>query len=399
MPTKEQLLAIFMNGIADTIPATLPSYVLGEKTLTIKFGADPSASDLHFGHMVVLKKIRLLQDMGHKVIFLIGDFTAMIGDPTGKSETRKPLTSEQTKAFSESYQEQVFKILDKSKTTVVYNSEWLNKLSGKDMIDLTSRFTVARMLERDDFEKRYNSEQAISIHEFLYPLLQGYDSVVLKNDIEMGGTDQTFNLLMGRHLQKEYDLPQQGIFTTPILEGLDGVQKMSKSLKNHIGITENPTDMYGKLMSIPDTLIIRYFTLLTNRTPQDIQKLQQRLDSGENPKLLKEDLAIDIVSTLHDNETALHVQQQFKQVFSQHQNPDDMPVLTVNSGPIRLDEVLVEQNIFPSKKEVARLASQGAVTLDDQAVTNILQPVSCSEGQILKVGKRRFFKLSLKGSL
>jgi tyrosyl-tRNA synthetase len=395
VPTKEHFFSLFMKGLVDIIPTDLPQKLMGPP-LRIKFGADPSASDLHLGHLVLLKKLRLLQEMGHEIIFLIGDFTAMIGDPTGKSETRKPLTAQQTKEFAASYQAQVFKVLDPNTTTVVYNSDWLNKLTAKDMIDITATFTVARMLERDDFEKRYKSEQAIGIHEFLYPLLQGYDSVVLKNDIEMGGTDQKFNLLMGRHLQKEYEMAPQGIFTTPILEGLDGVQKMSKSLGNHIGISESPTDIYGKLMSIPDTLILRYFRLLTDKTDSDIATLESRLKAGENPKFLKEELAVDIVSFLHSQNHALEAKEQFIQVFSKHQIPDEMPDLEVPSGPIRLDDILVSQAILPSKKEAFRLASQKAITLDEVPFESVNQPITFQDGQVLKLGKRRFYRIAIR---
>lgn len=388
------LLDTFKAGLEEIIPDSfIERLSQAQKPLTIKFGADPSAPDLHLGHMVVLNKLRLLQEMGHQVQFIIGDFTATIGDPTGKSETRKPLTPEQVAENAKSYQAQIFKILDPQKTTVYFNSEWLDKLSSRDMIALSAKLTVARMLERDDFEKRYKSNQPISIHEFMYPLLQGYDSVVLKSDLEMGGTDQKFNLLMGRHLQKEAGLAQQAIATVPILEGLDGVQKMSKSLNNHIGITDVPQEMFGKLMSIPDALIIRYFTLVTDVSPDQIQTYAQALSEGENPRYIKEALAVHVVSRLHNSTDATHASEQFKQIFSQKQTPDEMPDIQV-SGELRLDEFLVQHGILPSKKEANRMIQQGAVSLDGVRVEDpfyVLFPMETPV--VLKVGKRKFFSL------
>ena len=279
---------LFVDIISDD---DIKSQLTGKKPLTIKWGADPSAPDLHLGHFVILNQLGILQKLGHKIIFIIGDFTARIGDPTGKSATRKPLSEEDVKKNSETYLNQVFKVLDPKKTTVVYNSSWLNQLSPTDIITLCSKYTVARMIERDDFSKRFQNNTPIGVHEFLYPLMQGYDSVHLKNDIEIGGTDQKFNLLVGRHLQKESNIKPQSILTLPILEGLDGVQKMSKSLNNHIGILDSPNEMFGKCMSIPDELIIRYFTLLTELSKEDITNLQNQLNNGDNPRNIKLDLA------------------------------------------------------------------------------------------------------------
>ena len=391
-------LIIMMNRFLQRLSEFIPETDLEAFNKTpkkIKFGADPSAPDLHLGHMVVLNKLRMLQDMGHEVQFIIGDFTATIGDPTGKSETRKPLTEDQVKQNARSYQEQVFKILDKAKTTVYYNSEWLDKLTSRDMIRLSASYTVARMLERDDFEKRYKSNQSISLHEFMYPLLQGYDSVALKSDLEMGGTDQKFNLLMGRHLQKEEGLSLQAIATVPILEGLDGVQKMSKSLNNHIGITDAPQEMFGKLMSIPDELIIRYFTLVTLETAETIQAVEAKLKAGENPRYIKEQLAKLIVTRLHSEEAANEAAEQFKHVFANKQVPDDMPDLRFSDGA-KLADLLVSEKVLPSKKEAFRMVKQGAVSIDGEKIEDPFQTLAQPKGDgVLKVGKRKFYRLIL----
>lgn len=386
----------FTQGIDSIIPDT-GTDALKKGGLSIKFGADPSAPDLHLGHMVVLNKLRLLQELGHHVHFLIGDFTAMIGDPTGKSETRKPITRDQVKANAETYQEQVFKILDPSKTTVVFNSTWLDALSPSDFLTLSGKYTVARMLERDDFHKRFYGNQSISIHEFLYPLLQGYDSVALKSDVEIGGTDQTFNLLMGRHLQKEYGLSkQQTIITVPILEGLDGVQKMSKSLNNHIGIMDEPHDMFGKIMSIPDTLILRYFMLLTSITPHDLDAMKIAMEEGKNPRDYKVTLAKTIISRLHSSESADAAEAHFTKVFSQRDVPDEMPELVVvQDEPLHLVSFIAEHNIISSKKEISRLIQQGAITIDGERVDDIKYVFSPTSEHVLKIGKRKFFRLKV----
>lgn len=386
----------FMAGLEEAIPEVMVKDLLqSKKNLRIKFGADPSAPDLHLGHMVILNKLRLLQDMGHTVLFLIGDFTAMIGDPTGKSETRKPLNKEQIQENALTYQKQVFKILEPNKTEIVYNSTWLESLSSTDMLKLMAHHTVARMLERDDFEKRFKSGSAIGIHEFLYPLLQGYDSVVLENDLEIGGTDQKFNLLMGRHLQKEYGKKQQAIVTLPILEGINGVQKMSKSLGNHIGIMENEHQIYGKLMSIPDSLIYSYYKLLANLDAIELTAIQQELDLPEtNPKFLKEKLAVLLVTKLHSEAAAKAAQERFKTVFSKKLIPDDMPEISVPSdASIRLDMVISEHVPALSKNEIRRLMGQGGVFLDEEKITDIFFSFSPRDGQVLKVGKRLFFKI------
>lgn len=384
----------FTQGIDSIIPDT-GTDALKKGGLSIKFGADPSAPDLHLGHMVVLNKLRLLQDLGHHVHFLIGDFTAMIGDPTGKSETRKPITREQVKANATTYQEQVFKILDPEKTTVVFNSTWLDTLTASDFLALSGKYTVARMLERDDFHKRFYGNQSISIHEFLYPLLQGYDSVALESDVEIGGTDQTFNLLMGRHLQKEYGVKkQQTIITVPILEGLDGVQKMSKSLNNHIGIMDEPNDMFGKIMSIPDTLILRYFMLLTSASPHDIEVMKADMESGTNPREYKIRLAKTIITRLHSSDDAASAEAHFVTVFSQRNTPDEMPEITVTlNASLHILSFIAEQKIITSKKEISRLIQQGAVTIDGDLVPDIKYEFIPTSEHVLKIGKRKFFRL------
>jgi tyrosyl-tRNA synthetase len=379
------------RGIETCFPEDLLTK-LSEKSHTIKFGADPSAPDLHLGHMVILNKLRAFQEKGHHIIFIIGDFTAMIGDPTGKSETRKPLDEARIKENAKTYQDQLFKILDRSKTTVVYNSDWLGKLSAKDMVQLSAKYTVARMLERDDFTKRFSNNQSISIHEFLYPLLQGYDSVHLKNDIEIGGTDQTFNLLMGRHLQKESGQKPQGVITMPILEGLDGHHKMSKSLANHIGLLDSPKDMFGKLMSIPDHLIMRYFSLLTSYSTDAINDMQAAMDGGENPKNFKLKLAKTLVTQLHSSEDADTAEAEFARVFSDQEIPTDMPETTLTI-PTRLDELLVSHQMVPSKKEAHRLISQGGVSINQQKVTDPFTLVANDIESIIKAGKRRWLKV------
>jgi tyrosyl-tRNA synthetase len=379
------------RGIETCFPDDLLSK-LNEKKMTIKFGADPSAPDLHLGHMVILNKLRVLQEMGHQVIFIIGDFTAMIGDPTGKSETRKPLDEAQIIENAKTYQVQLFKILDKAKTTVVYNSDWLGKLSAKEMVQLSARYTVARMLERDDFTKRFSKNQPISIHEFLYPLLQGYDSVHLKNDVEIGGTDQTFNLLMGRHLQKEFGQKPQGVITLPILEGLDGHQKMSKSLANHIAILDVPKDMFGKLMSIPDHLITRYFSLLTQVSNDEIKAMESEMTTGENPKQFKLKLAKTMVTILHSEQAANDAEIEFGRVFSDQEIPSDMPETTLQA-PTRLDDLLTAHQMAVSKKEAQRLISQGGVSVNQEKVTDPFTLIDPKTESIIKAGKRRWLKV------
>lgn len=392
------IFLLFKRGLDQVIPESVFEKILSaSKPLSIKWGADPSAPDLHLGHFVTLHKLRLLQEMGHRVQFVIGDFTARIGDPTGKSETRKPLTAEDVAKNAMTYQDQVFKVLDRYKTTVVYNSEWLGKLSSYEMIQLSARYTVARMLERDDFHKRFYGNQAISIHEFMYPLLQGYDSVALKSDLEMGGTDQTFNLLMGRHLQREYGCSvEQAIATVPILEGLDGVQKMSKSLGNYIALTDDPKTMFGKTMSIPDALLIRYFSLLTTVPEKEILEMKQAIDSQSvNPRDLKMKLGRLIVATFYGNEAGVEAEQAFIDVFSKKELPTDMPEIQVGKDLIAIAQLLVDQGIVSSKKEAQRLIEQGAVMIDGERVADFRMQFKATGSHVIKAGKRHFLKLIL----
>ncbi|MFC1753732.1 tyrosine--tRNA ligase [Thermoproteota archaeon] len=388
----------FLRGIQEIIPESAVELIKQvKKPLKIKFGADPSAPDLHLGHMVVLNKLRLLQEMGHRVQFVIGDFTARIGDPTGRSETRVPLTHQQIKTNAKTYQEQIFKILDKLKTDIFYNSIWLDKLTAQDMIELSAKYTVARMLERDDFNKRYNNNQSISIHEFLYPLLQGYDSVELESDVEIGGTDQTFNLLVGRHLQKEFGKKLQAVITCPILEGLDGVQKMSKSLNNHIGLCEEPGQIFGKIMSVADDMIIKYYELLTDVSDRKIKLIKEALDSGsENPRDIKADLAEHIVGFLHSHKAGKDAREEFDRIFSERKTPVHIPEIEVPKGThVRLDQFLTDYELAPSKKEAFRLIKQGAVDVNGSRADDPFQEYKPEKGHVIKVGKRRFVQVKL----
>ena len=363
--------------------------------LRIKAGFDPTAPDLHLGHTVLLNKLRQFQEMGHEILFLIGDFTGMIGDPTGKNVTRQPLTPEKVKANAETYQQQVFKILDPDKTQVVFNSHWMNDMTAADMIRLASNHTVARMLERDDFHKRYTSNQPIAIHEFLYPLIQGYDSVVLDADVELGGTDQKFNLLMGRELQKAYGKPQQCILTMPILEGLDGVQKMSKSLNNYIGINDSPKDIFGKLMSISDDLMWRYIDLLSFRNVSEIETWRQQVDDGRNPIEIKKDFAEEIVARFHDEQTAVAAREGFENQFKKGELPDDIPEVTLSVGVdgMPITNVLKEAGLTSSTSDAMRMIQQGAVKIDGQKVDDKSLLIQVGVDSIFQVGKRKFARI------
>lgn len=366
------------------------------KPLRIKWGADPSAPDLHLGHTVVLRKLKSLQNMGHKIIFLIGDFTAMIGDPTGKSKTRKQLTKEEVLQNAKTYQEQIFKILDKSKTEIVYNSEWLNKLSSVDLIKLTAKYNVARMLERDDFNKRFKSNQSISIHEFLYPLLQGYDSVHLKADLEIGGTDQKFNLLIGRHLQREYRQKPQIIITMPILEGLDGVNKMSKSLNNHIALNDHPNEMFGKIMSISDNMLLKYYQLLTDISQKELLEIQYSIEQkSANPRDLKIKLGKILISYYHDPKSAEEAKNNFKKIFSKNQVPNDIIEIKLDKNQSHsIASAIKASGLVASNNEINRLINQGAVSVDGKKISDRNEIINAS-GECVKIGKRRFFKVLL----
>ena len=364
--------------------------------LRIKAGFDPTAPDLHLGHTVLIQKLKHFQDLGHTVMFLIGDFTGMIGDPTGKSETRKALTVEDVARNAESYKEQIFKILDPDKTTVMFNSEWLGKLSSYDFVKLASQLTVARMLEREDFRERFESQRPISIHEFLYPLVQGYDSVAMQADVELGGTDQLFNVLMGRDLQRSAGQEPQVVLTMPLLEGLDGVNKMSKSLGNYIGITESANDIYGKVLSISDELMWRYFDLLSDLSSSEIADLKADTQAGKiHPKVVKQQLARELTSRFYDQETALKAEENFDKVFKQHDIPDDIPEITisVDEDAVWLPKLLADAGMVNGTGEARRMIQQNAVTLDGEKISNIEYQVKAEGEVLLKVGKRRFCRV------
>ena len=390
--------AQLLRGIVDCIsPDELTEKLKLGRKLRIKFGADPSAPDLHLGHTVVLRKLRQFQELGHDVIFLIGNFTATIGDPSGKSKTRKALSDEDVLINAKTYQDQIFKILDRNKTTVVYNNDWLGKMSAKDIIKLAGKYNVARMLERDDFHKRFTSNQTISLHEFMYPLLQGYDSVHLEADIELGGTDQRFNLLVGRHLQKEFGQTPQVVITMPILEGLDGVQKMSKSLGNHIGLTDAPEEMLGKLMSIHDTLIAKYYELLTNISPERLADTKTSLaDGAVNPRHIKMDLAKEIVAFYHGKEASIFAEQHFDSLFKNKDVPDEITEIVVEKIDQPLFKWITQLKLVDSNKEAHRLISQGGVTVNQEKTTDPSAFLATTTNAIIKVGKRKFIKVVWK---
>ena len=365
------------------------------KPLRVKVGFDPTAPDLHLGHTVLINKMRQFQDLGHEIIFLIGDFTGMIGDPSGKNATRPALSPEEIDQNALTYKEQVFKILDPDKTIVDFNSRWGNELGAEGMIRLASRYTVARMLERDDFSTRYRDSQPIAVHEFLYPLMQGYDSVALKADVELGGTDQKFNLLVGRELQKQYGLEPQIVLTVPLLEGLDGVQKMSKSLGNSVGITESPVEMYGKLMSISDELMWRYFELLSFRPLTDIRGLQEEVAAGANPRDVKYQLAHEIVERFHAPSDAAKAHQSFVNQFQRGEVPDDIAEVDIdNQGKdMPVANVIKSAGLVGSTSEVYRLMAQGAVRIDGERVTDHKLAIKTGVSTLFQVGKRRFARI------
>ncbi|QHJ11825.1 Tyrosine--tRNA ligase [Paraglaciecola mesophila] len=367
------------------------------KPLKIKAGFDPTAPDLHLGHTVLINKLRAFQQLGHEVIFLIGDFTGMIGDPTGKNVTRKPLTREDVLANAETYKEQVFKILDPTKTTIRFNSEWMEALGASGMIKLASSQTVARMLERDDFKKRYANGQPIAIHEFLYPLVQGWDSVALESDVELGGTDQRFNLLMGRELQKGQGQRPQTVLMTPLLEGLDGVQKMSKSLGNYIGITDSPSDMFGKIMSISDDLMWRYYDLLSFKAIEEIAQYKEQVAAGTNPRDIKIALAKEIIARFHDEAAADAAHHEFVQRFQKNAIPDEMPEFTFEAGEdgMAVANLLKEAGLVASTSEAMRMVKQGAVKMDGEKVADQKTTFRSLEQAVFQVGKRKFARVTL----
>ncbi len=400
MIAVEEQLELIERGVVDCISREELKNKLARsaktgKPLKIKAGFDPTAPDLHVGHTVLLQKMKHFQDLGHEVYFLIGDFTGFIGDPTGKSETRKPLTREDIAKNAETYKEQVFKILDPEKTKIAFNSEWLGKIDSFDMIRLASELTVARMLERDDFKKRFEGGRPISIHEFLYPLIQGYDSVAMEADVELGGTDQLFNLLVGRDLQRSRGQEPQIVLTMPLLEGLDGINKMSKSLGNYIGITDPANDIYGKTMSVTDELMFRYYELLSDLTSYEIEKLKQGLEQGTlHPKEIKQKLARELTARFHSEEEAVQAQQNFENVFAKHDLPDDLPEFKLSSDePVWLPKLMVDSGMVSSTSDGRRMIKQNAVSIDGEKVGDTNFAVEPAGDLILKVGKRRFCKV------
>jgi len=368
------------------------------KPLKIKAGFDPTAPDLHLGHTVLINKLRTFQELGHEVIFLIGDFTGMIGDPTGKNVTRKPLTKEDVLANAETYKEQVFKILDPAKTTVAFNSTWMDKLGAAGMLKLASRQTVARMMERDDFKKRYANGQAIAIHEFMYPLVQGWDSVALESDVELGGTDQKFNLLMGRELQKSEGQRPQTVLMMPLLEGLDGVQKMSKSLGNYIGITDSPTEMFGKIMSISDVLMWRYYELLSFKPIEVINGYKEQIAASSNPRDVKIDLAKELIERFHDAAAAEAAHQEFINRFQKGALPDDMPEMDIvaENGEIAIANLLKEAGLVTSTSDAMRMIKQGAAKIEGEKITDNKLMIKAGTTAVYQVGKRKFAKITVQ---
>jgi len=394
MMNVDEQLRIIKKGTVEIISEDelIDKLKLG-KPLRIKAGFDPTAPDLHLGHTVLLQKLRDFQRLGHEVFFLIGDFTALIGDPSGRMEARKKMTQEEVLINAKTYERQVFKILDREKTKIVFNSEWLSKLSFQDVLELTSRYTVARMLERDDFEKRYKSGKPISIMEFLYPLIQGYDSVELRADVEIGGTDQKFNLLVGRELQKEYGQKPQVVITMPLLVGLDGKMKMSKSYNNYIALEDEPNEMFGKIMSIPDELMYDYFVLLTDRTNEEVEKMKEEVEKyNRNPRDIKLLLAYEITKRFWGEELAKKAQDEFLRVFSKHEIPEDIEVFRFDLSNVRIIDALVSSKLVSSKKEAKRLIMQNAVSINGKKVNDIDYVISFPGEYIVKVGKKRFMK-------
>jgi tyrosyl-tRNA synthetase len=404
-PVDEQL-ALIKKGTQEIIregelKARLERSLATGKPLRVKAGFDPTAPDLHLGHTVLIQKLKHFQDLGHQVIFLIGDFTGLIGDPSGKSETRPPLTEEEVKANAETYERQIFKVLDPEKTVIDFNSRWMKGMQAQDLIKLAARHTVARMLERDDFNKRYVAQTPIAIHEFLYPLIQAYDSVALEADVELGGTDQKFNLLVGRDIQREYGQEPQVVITLPLLEGLDGVQKMSKSLGNYVGIDEPPGEMFGKLMSVPDSLMLRYYELLSDISPDDLARLERDLASGaKHPRDAKEELAVELVARYHGLAAAQHAAQEFAHIFREGGLPDEIEEISLalqgGDAGFLLPNIMVEAGTAASTSEARRLIKQGGVKVDGEKVTDVNLELPVGRTFLLQVGKRRFKKVTLK---
>jgi tyrosyl-tRNA synthetase len=393
--TIDEQIAFIKKGVVDLIReddlrAKLERSAKTGKPLRIKLGADPTAPDIHVGHTVVIRKLRAFQELGHTAIFLIGAFTGMIGDPSGKNTTRPPLSREEIDANAETYKTQIFKLLDPDKTEIRYNSEWMDRFTAADFVRLCSHVTVKQILERDDFEKRLREERPISLHELLYPLVQGYDSVALESDVELGGTDQKFNLMVGRSLQREYNQEPQVILTTPLLEGLDGVNKMSKSLNNYIGIDENPNEMFGKVMSISDDLMWRYYELVTDLTPPEIEKMRS---SDENPRNFKVNLAKLIIRDFHSQSAANEAEENFIRQFVKKDVPDEIEEKSIASGSYKLVDLLLQAGMVESKGEAKRLIEQGGVKIGGEKASNTGAEIEVREEVLLQVGKRKFLKV------
>lgn len=399
MKSVEEQLAQMSFGAAEILPLDelrkkLERAVATNTPLRVKLGLDPSAPDIHLGHTVVLRKLKQFQDLGHQIVLIIGDFTGRIGDPSGKSTARKPLTEEQVLANAKTYEDQIFKILDRDKTEVHFNSEWLGKMNFADVLTLAAKYTVARMLERDDFQKRYTEGRPISLHEFMYPLMQGYDSIAIKADIEFGGTDQKFNLIVGRHLQSETGMEPQVVITMPLLEGLDGVQKMSKSLGNYIGIDEEPTEMYGKAMSIPDELMARYFMLVTDMPREEQEQLAHGLKDGSvHPRDAKMLLAKTIVELYHGAAAAEAAEQEFVRVFQERDLPSEIEELSIDAGEVWLPQLLNTAGMVSSNSEGKRMIQQGSVRVNGEKVTE--ENYTLQNDDVLQVGKRKYRRIRL----
>ncbi len=390
---------LIRHGVVEILPEEefvkkLEKSLKDGKPLNIKLGCDPSRPDLHIGHSVVLRKLAQFQTLGHQAILIVGDFTGMIGDPSGRNVTRPALTIQETKLNGESYFNQATKILDREKTKMVYNSEWLSKMSFEEVIKLASKYTVARMIERDDFTKRFKSGKPIGIHEFLYPLAQAMDSVAIKSDVELGGTDQKFNLLVGRDIQREYGIEPQCILTMPLIPGTDGVEKMSKSYDNYIGISDSPKEIYGRTLSIPDDIIYLYYKLATDVSKDEMANIKKHLDdSNVNPRDLKRRLARTFITMYHNSDAAKQAEEEFDKVFINKETPDDIPVLKINEREIGILDLILKVKFAPSKGEAKRLVSQGGVTINSNKIININEKIKVENNMILKVGKRKFIKL------
>jgi len=397
----DRQLRILKRGAAEIITeeelrAKLERSLRDNRPLKVKLGLDPTAPDIHLGHTVVLHKLRQFQELGHQVILIIGDFTGRIGDPTGKMETRRQLTEEEVLANAETYKEQVFKILDPRRTIIKFNSQWLSELKFAQVIELAAKMTVARMLEREDFSRRYQENRPISIHEFFYPLMQAYDSVVLEADVELGGTDQRFNLIVGRHLQREYGQEPQVAILMPLLPGLDGVQKMSKSLGNYVGINEPPGEVYGKIMSLPDELMLLYFELVTPIPPEELEEIRRGLSSGQlHPRDVKMKLARLITSMYHEEEAALAAEEEFRRIFQKGELPQEMPEIVLKPGTVWLPRLMVQAGLVSSTSEARRLIRQGGVKVQGEKVVDPDLHLELRDGMVLQAGKRRFARIKL----